>query len=1316
MLKKTVLTSAFAALASVCLTSGALAEDIDIYASTPVTTGAPNVLIYMDNTANWSQSFASGTKFAAEKVALTQVVTALKAQFNLGLMMASETGNPNSNIDGGYVRFAIQPMSNTDGTATAARNCLLKMIGAGTTCSGAGTTYYTNLDINADKSNGGKAGVTMGEAYDYFAGTNAYAGNNKVKADPLAFTSGSIVGPQYKSPIAAGTCQKNFIIVISNGPFQDNSSDTATAMSQLQAAGGQTSIITPPDTVGNNNAGDEWTRFLNKAPTVNAITYTLEVGPSTTGQGPYNTALLQSMGRQGKGGYYAAIDAATLLAALTRIFNDILAVNSVFASSSLPLSADNSGAFANQVYMGIFRPDSQGNPRWLGNLKQYKFAADVNGNLSLVDANGNPAGGASGFAQPDAVSIWTSKDTSKAPDAPFVAATSSTTGSTNGFYFFDSKGSGLSFDSPDGEWVEKGGAAQQLRLAYLGYGNRGGIGDTNASTLNSLPARKVYTCTGACLTPPSGGAALSATPFDNTNTAIMGSTASFGISSVVTVSGITSTQSVTSITAGGTAQAASALTATTTLVTVDFGSNHGYADGDKITIAGSSVAGTNGTFTITKTGPKQFTYPVSLGAGGTSAAGVTATLAGTTATVTTSATHNLAAGTSVTIAGANCAGSVAACPLNGTFTVASSPAPTTTSFTYTLTSPGVGASASSGITVSAKLARASADTTGYSNGDSVTVAGASPSEYNGTFTISNVQPGSFDYSYTASSVLGNATGTITATNSSAASTALATLLKWVRGQDTKNENGFQVNGTDTDVRASIHGDVLHMRPVVLNYGTPSTANNVYVFYGGNDGVFRAVKGGQAAGDGVEKWAFIPQEFFGRLLRLYNNSPQVLYPTTPTGITPTPTKRDYFWDGPVGSYVVRDSTGAISQAILYIAARRGGRFIYAIDVTNVNAPKMLWRKGCTTTNDATCDTNFSEFGQTWSLPQVATVHSTTDAVNGRKVLIFGAGYDTAEDVETPVATSNTKGRAIYVLDALTGALIWTGGVSTGAPASASASVNFGIAADVLVVDRNSDGFADRLYAADVGGNIWRADINDPDPANWAMWHIASVSNRTSDATTRKFLFGPDVVFGDSFDAVVIGTGDREHPLSTSPANSAQNRVYMFEDPNTGFTGANLGTSGGGLTDADLENVTGSSTVGPTKKGWFIDLQTGEKVINGPLVLLSGAMVFGTNQPDTSSLSCTGNLGIARRYDINFLNGAPAANGFTDSSGVATRYEVAAGGGFLPSPVEGVVEIPDANGNIKRYMFAVDNPLNGPPIPNVVNVSHKRFRTYWHEILE
>ena len=91
-----------------------------------------------------------------------------------------------------------------------------------------------------------------------------------------------------------------------------------------------------------------------------------------------------------------------------------------------------------------------------------------------------------GLRSPTPISFWTSKDISKAPDAP----TTATPPGTGGFWYFDAKGSGGAYDWPDGEWVEKGGAAQQLRLAYLGYSGIKGINDTTSP-------RKVYTCTGA---------------------------------------------------------------------------------------------------------------------------------------------------------------------------------------------------------------------------------------------------------------------------------------------------------------------------------------------------------------------------------------------------------------------------------------------------------------------------------------------------------------------------------------------------------------------------------------------------------------------------------------------------------------------------------------------------------------------------------------------------------------------------------------------------------------------------------------------------
>src|SRR6185437_3050079 len=263
----------------------------------------------------------------------------------------------------------------------------------------------------------------------------------------------------------------------------------------------------------------------------------------------------------------------------------------------------------------------------------------------------------------------------------------------------------------------------------------------------------------------------------------------------------------------------------------------------------------------------KFTYVVTAVVAGTSSTTPTAWTASTTATVSTGAIpHGFTNGMTVAISGAVCppagvgTATLAACPYNGTFTVAGK---TSTTFTIALASPGVGATASGAITASSTIARATTTAAhGYSPGDSVTITGASCtpdcSPYNTTATISNVTSTTLDYTYAGSTILPDATGSgMAAADNTPSATVLANMLKWVRGQDTQNENNFQVNGANTDVRASIHGDILHSRPILVNYGVSGSTDNVYAFYGGNDGVFRAVKGGQATTDGKEQWAFIP---------------------------------------------------------------------------------------------------------------------------------------------------------------------------------------------------------------------------------------------------------------------------------------------------------------------------------------------------------------------------------------------------------------------------------------------------------------------------
>src|SRR5512134_2327387 len=85
-------------------------DDTDLFRNNPnVPAQRPNVLIILDNTANWS----SGEKFASEKAALVALVgdatTGLDNSFNVGLMIMNQGGQCSlANVDGGYLRYGIR--------------------------------------------------------------------------------------------------------------------------------------------------------------------------------------------------------------------------------------------------------------------------------------------------------------------------------------------------------------------------------------------------------------------------------------------------------------------------------------------------------------------------------------------------------------------------------------------------------------------------------------------------------------------------------------------------------------------------------------------------------------------------------------------------------------------------------------------------------------------------------------------------------------------------------------------------------------------------------------------------------------------------------------------------------------------------------------------------------------------------------------------------------------------------------------------------------------------------------------------------------
>jgi hypothetical protein len=245
-------------------------------------------------------------------------------------------------------------------------------------------------------------------------------------------------------------------------------------------------------------------------------------------------------------------------------------------------------------------------------------------------------------------------------------------------------------------------------------------------------------------------------------------------------------------------------------VTVTTNGTHGFVPGQSIVVAGVSVVGYNGVFTVASVSDAtHFTYTDSNAGLGNAALGTatsaqaasaavsTATSSGTTATITTAAANGFTAGQVVTISGVSVSG------YNGIFTIANIVDATdftyTTagsnlnsgsggtaalnsllsgaqrsmvdSITYTFSQPvTLGANAFS-VAVHGTSAISSATESGntvtittaatqlFFSGQTITIAGVSVAGYNGTFPITTVDSSTFTYTDPISGLGGGSGGT-----------------------------------------------------------------------------------------------------------------------------------------------------------------------------------------------------------------------------------------------------------------------------------------------------------------------------------------------------------------------------------------------------------------------------------------------------------------------------------------------------------------------------------------------------------------------------
>lgn len=445
------------------------------------------------------------------------------------------------------------------------------------------------------------------------------------------------------------------------------------------------------------------------------------------------------------------------------------------------------------------------------------------------------------------------------------------------------------------------------------------------------------------------------------------------------------------------------------------------------------------------------------------------------------------------------------------------------------------------------------------------------------------------------------------------------------------------SGTTTARKAL--GDPIHATPTVVTYGC-NVAVDSYgncssekqsVIVGTNEGFVQMFD----TNEGAEQFAFMPKELLGNIKRLAANANMN-------------TSHLYGMDNSVTVWANdKNKNGAIDGSdfvYAYASMGRGGSNIYALNITNPTAPKLMWQiKGGSGA--------FSRLGQTWSAPVKAKIKVGTTV---REVLIFAGGDDTNQDKKPApdnVRRTDGTGNDLFIIDAESSELLWSA-------SSAGIDMKYSVPSKVSVIGLETDaagkavvnkqGLVTQIFVGDMGGQVWRFLINNGSSGNGLATGkvFASIASDTA-ATARRFYHEPAIALINANNkvnlTVSIGSGYRGHPLD----KIIQDRFYSFRTEDLNALGATL--TEGDLYDAS--SLTKDNSVGQqallNKSGWYINLAAnGEKVLSSTMVI-GGELYFNTYQPVTAQGACRANTGVSRGYRVNLLDGT-AVNSYRYST--------------------------------------------------------------------
>ncbi|RKG31617.1 pilus assembly protein [Acinetobacter tianfuensis] len=396
------------------------------------------------------------------------------------------------------------------------------------------------------------------------------------------------------------------------------------------------------------------------------------------------------------------------------------------------------------------------------------------------------------------------------------------------------------------------------------------------------------------------------------------------------------------------------------------------------------------------------------------------------------------------------------------------------------------------------------------------------------------------------------------------------------------------------------GAVMHSTPVLLTQsgkivnsttGNDTTNRDDYVLFGTTQGVLHVVKAGKSdeittVGNtaGQEVFAFVPQEMLAAQGKAFLDPPQtVVEGGTSNGMNNLyygvdgawTAHTEYVYNSTADQFKVYDTPSKYGKQWVYGGLRMGGRSYYALDLTKMaeatdNQPRIKFRINPVTssvdgfaTPSSTAESaryaNLAKMGQSWSKPTIANVQWKGKR---RLVMLVGGGYDPGYETfnynqdsvaqNTATGTGAGIGAGVYMFDANTGEFLWSSYDAVKTPAVAGKTLigdgdhlKYSVVSQIKGVDRDGDGDVDHLYFGDLGGQVFRIDLDGAHnasgtAANYAKQITRIYNGHVANGVSPRFYEMPAFTVyqgtGGLFAVISIGSGNRSTPLLGKKVNT------------------------------------------------------------------------------------------------------------------------------------------------------------------------------------